>query len=198
MATLNNVSLHTSMQIWSFLVKSFMAYMTMLDREVVAMTHRQIRGQMEVMLEADGFYFKFGMEMSSKTAFWFLFGMNISNTIHFMLFLRKKWKCADSIYTPCKSFFKVEPLSHGNIPLPPTHTPRYMVHNLSCSGSLSPIPSYWFDPLKKPLFYASFHRENTHKKVSFLVVVPLRSAPSPSGSYFFRQFFPLVKKWCFA
>lgn len=90
MATLNNVSLHTSMQIWSFLVKSFMAYMTMLDREVVAMTHRQIRGQMEVMLEADGFYFKFGMEMSSKTAFWFLFGMNISNTIHFMLFLRKK------------------------------------------------------------------------------------------------------------
>ncbi len=105
MATLNNVSLHTSMQIWSFLVKSFMAYMTMLDREVVAMTHRQIRGQMEVMLEADGFYFKFGMEMSSKTAFWFLFGMNISNTIHFMLFLRKKWKCADSIYTPCNCFF---------------------------------------------------------------------------------------------
>ena len=67
-----------------------MAYMTMLDREVVVMTHSQIRGQMEVMLEADGFYFKFGMEMSSKTAFWFLFGMNISNTIHFMLFLRKK------------------------------------------------------------------------------------------------------------
>ena len=29
-----------------------------------------------------------------------------------------------------KSFFKVEPLSQGNIPLPPTHTPRYMVHNL--------------------------------------------------------------------
>ena len=97
-----------------------------------------------------------------------------------------------------KSFFKVEPLSHGNIPLPPTHTPRYMVHNLSCSGSLSPIPSYWFDPLKKPLLYASFHREDTHKKVGFLVVVPLRSAPSPSGSYFFRQFFPLVKNWCFA
>ena len=44
-----------------------------------------------------------------------------------------------------KSFFKVEPLSHGNIPLPPTHTPRYMVHNLSCSGSLSPIPPYWFN-----------------------------------------------------
>jgi hypothetical protein len=42
--------------------------------------------------------------MSSKTAFWFLFGMNISNTIHFMLFLRKKWKCADSIYTPCIVF----------------------------------------------------------------------------------------------
>ena len=37
-----------------------------------------------------------------------------------------------------KSFFKVEPLSHGNIPLPPTHTPRYMVHNLSCSGSFIP------------------------------------------------------------
>ena len=52
--------------------------MTMLDKEVV------------VMLEAGGFYFKFGMEISSKTAFWFLFGMNISNTIHFMLFLRKK------------------------------------------------------------------------------------------------------------
>ena len=61
--------------------------MTMLDKEVV------------VMLEAGGFYFKFGMEISSKTAFWFLFGMNISNTIHFMLFLRKKRKCTDSIYT---------------------------------------------------------------------------------------------------
>ena len=56
MATLNNVSLHTPMQIWSSLVKSFMAYMTMLDREVLIMTHNQIRGQMEVMLEADGFY----------------------------------------------------------------------------------------------------------------------------------------------
>ena len=90
MATLNNVSLHTPMQIWSFIFKSFMAYMTLLVREVVAMTRPQIRGQMEVMLEADGFYFKVGMEMSSKTAFWFLFGMNISNTIHFMLFLRKR------------------------------------------------------------------------------------------------------------
>ena len=80
-----------------------------------------------------------------------------------------------------KSFFKVEPLCHGNITLPPTHS-----------------PSYWFDPLKKPLLFASFHREDTHKKVGLLVVVPLRSAPSPSGSYFFRQFFPLVKKWCFA
>ena len=39
-----------------------------------------------------GFYFKFDMDMSSKTKFWFLFGMNISNTIHFMIFLRKKEK----------------------------------------------------------------------------------------------------------
>ena len=77
MATLNNVSLHTPMQIWSSLVKSFMAYMTMLNREVVVMSHSRIRGHMEVMLEADRFYFKFGMEMSSKTAFWFLSGMNI-------------------------------------------------------------------------------------------------------------------------
>ena len=36
----------------------------------------------------------------------FLFGINISNTIHFMLFLRKKRKCTDFIYTPCTYYWK--------------------------------------------------------------------------------------------
>jgi hypothetical protein len=42
--------------------------MTILDREVVILTHSQIRRQVEVMLEAEVFYFKLS-ERSSKTAF---------------------------------------------------------------------------------------------------------------------------------
>ena len=71
MATLNNVSLYAPMQTLSSLAKSFMVYMVLLNREVVVTYHGQIRGQVEVMLEAVDFYFKFGVEMSSKTAFWF-------------------------------------------------------------------------------------------------------------------------------
>ena len=62
------------------------------------MSHSLILGQMEVVIEAEGLYLQFGEKTSSKTVFLFLFGMNISNIIHFMLFLRKKRKCAYSIY----------------------------------------------------------------------------------------------------
>ena len=97
MATLNNVSLYTPMQILSSLAKSFMAYMVLLNREVVVMYHGQIRGQVEVMLGTVDFYLKFGVEMSFKTAFWFYLELvPISNTIHYMPFLRKKRKCSDS------------------------------------------------------------------------------------------------------
>ena len=64
--------------------------MVILDREVVVMSHSQIRGQIEVVIEAESFYFKFGMDIS---------GISGTSTINFMLFLRKKSKCADSIYS---------------------------------------------------------------------------------------------------
>ena len=96
MVTLNNVSLLTPMQIWSTLVKPFLAYMAMLVREVVVMTHSQIIGQMEVMLKAEGFYFKFGMEMSSKAAFWFIWNEYLKYKTFYAIF---KKMCRFYLYT---------------------------------------------------------------------------------------------------
>ena len=71
------------------------------------MSHSQIRGQMEVLIETDGFYCKFGVDMSSKTAFWF-FICNEYLKFNHAIFKKKEKMSGFYLYTLYRVCFQVK------------------------------------------------------------------------------------------